>query len=220
MGGGEDVFTHHTAIQSDGFRSLPEGQEVTFDVARGPKGLQAANVRLVGSPGLKAESGSNHPGLALRVPSLVFVSYSHSDEPWLKRVQVHLRPIVRKAQGGVEVFDDQIIKAGDRWRDEVQKAVEGCRIAILLLSADFMASDFIAENELPPLLKRVTEGGRIRIVGLVVSAFDYEKSELMDFQLMNSPETPLDILRKGARERVFARLTKAVRLALDDNLTN
>lgn len=44
-GGGEDVFCHHSAIQMDGFRTLAEGQKVTFDVTRGPKGLQAQNVR-------------------------------------------------------------------------------------------------------------------------------------------------------------------------------
>ncbi len=44
-GGGEDLFCHHTAIQTQGFRSLQEGQKVEFDVARGPKGLQAQNVR-------------------------------------------------------------------------------------------------------------------------------------------------------------------------------
>ena len=44
-GGGEDVFCHHTAIQSEGFRTLAEGQKVEFDVARGPKGLQAQNVK-------------------------------------------------------------------------------------------------------------------------------------------------------------------------------
>jgi len=43
--GGEDVFVHHTAIQMDGFRSLTEGDKVEFDVAKGPKGLQAQNVR-------------------------------------------------------------------------------------------------------------------------------------------------------------------------------
>jgi CspA family cold shock protein len=46
-GGGEDVFCHHTAIASEGFRTLAEGQKVEFDVNKGPKGLQAANVRAI-----------------------------------------------------------------------------------------------------------------------------------------------------------------------------
>ena len=43
-----DVFCHHTAIQSEGFRTLAEGQKVEFEVTKGPKGLQAANVRPIG----------------------------------------------------------------------------------------------------------------------------------------------------------------------------
>ena len=44
---GEDVFVHYSAIQMNGYRVLEEGQQVEFEVAQGPKGLQAANVRLV-----------------------------------------------------------------------------------------------------------------------------------------------------------------------------
>ena len=44
-GGGEDVFVHHSAIEADGYRSLKEGQQVTFEISKEAKGLRAANVR-------------------------------------------------------------------------------------------------------------------------------------------------------------------------------
>ena len=43
--GGDDLFAHFSAIQSQGFKTLAEGQRVTFEVAKGPKGLQATNIR-------------------------------------------------------------------------------------------------------------------------------------------------------------------------------
>jgi cold shock protein len=45
--GGDDVFVHHTAIQTEGYRSLTEGQKVEFEVVQGDKGLQASNVQPV-----------------------------------------------------------------------------------------------------------------------------------------------------------------------------
>ena len=45
--GGPDIFVHYTAIESDGYRSLQEGQKVEFSIEQGPKGLQAARVIMV-----------------------------------------------------------------------------------------------------------------------------------------------------------------------------
>jgi CspA family cold shock protein len=45
-GGGEDLFAHFSAIQSNGFRTLAEGQRVSFDVTTGPKGKQASNIQI------------------------------------------------------------------------------------------------------------------------------------------------------------------------------
>ena len=48
--GGEDIFAHYSTIQMDGYRSLKAGQEVTFDVQQGPKGLHAENIGVVEEP--------------------------------------------------------------------------------------------------------------------------------------------------------------------------
>ncbi|NLL75031.1 MAG: cold-shock protein, partial [Erysipelothrix sp.] len=45
--GGQDVFVHYSAIEADGYKSLEEGQEVSFDIVEGPRGEQAANVRAI-----------------------------------------------------------------------------------------------------------------------------------------------------------------------------
>lgn len=45
-GGGEDLFAHFSAIQSNGFKTLAEGQQVSFDITNGPKGKQASNIQI------------------------------------------------------------------------------------------------------------------------------------------------------------------------------
>ena len=55
--GGEDIFVHFSAIQAGGFKSLAEGDKVEFEVTKGPKGLQAANVRK--TPAAAAESAGS-----------------------------------------------------------------------------------------------------------------------------------------------------------------
>jgi hypothetical protein len=80
----------------------------------------------------------------------IFISYSHQDVEWLKRLQVHLRPLVRDAD--VDLWDDTRLKAGDKWRQEIKDAITTPKVAIFLISANFYASDFIATEELPALL--------------------------------------------------------------------
>ena len=81
----------------------------------------------------------------------VFISYSHRDAAWLERLRVHLEPLVNSDR--LQVWDDGSIEPGDRWLDELRDAVGRARVAILLVSPDYLASRFIAREELTPILR-------------------------------------------------------------------
>jgi hypothetical protein len=141
----------------------------------------------------------------------VFISYSHEDAEWLERLQKHLAPLERD---GALVWDDTRLKAGARWREEIRGALAETRVAVLLVSADFLASDFIATDELPPLLQAAAEDGAT-ILPVIISPCRFERMEsLSRFQAVNDPRKPLVKLRRGNREEVLDAVARAVEDAL------
>jgi hypothetical protein len=134
----------------------------------------------------------------------VFISYSHQDAQWLRRLQAHIRPLERDYD--IQIWDDTKIEPGSNWRENIKKAIESAKVAVLLISADFLASDFIAADELPPLLEAArTEGAIILPVILSPSGFSRTKI-LSQFQAINDPSKPVIDLSKGEQERVFAKV--------------
>ena len=83
---------------------------------------------------------------------LVFVSYSHADTEWVQRLKVLLKPVVRTRR--LRVWADSHIRIGHDWHRDITAAIERTRVALLLVSADFLASDFIIDEELPALIRR------------------------------------------------------------------
>uniref|UniRef100_UPI002AD44B1A TIR domain-containing protein n=1 Tax=Frankia sp. Cr1 TaxID=3073931 RepID=UPI002AD44B1A len=123
-------------------------------------------------------------GKVLPVPrDQVFVCYSHKDAAWLDRLQVHLSPLERN--GVVDLWSDRRIELGDDWRKEITIALSRARAAILLVSADFLDSDFIRNHEIPPLLEAAAQVGcRILPILVAPSLFEQEPS-LARFQHAN-----------------------------------
>ena len=87
----------------------------------------------------------------------VFLSYSHKDEDWKKRLRTHLG--VLESEGLLDVWDDRRIEGGDDWFEEIQDAMAKASVAVLLISADFLTSKFILGEEVPKLLERRTREG-------------------------------------------------------------
>jgi hypothetical protein len=89
----------------------------------------------------------------------VFISYSHADEQEKNALLLHLG--VLRGAGLIDLWSDDRIKGGADWETEIEEAMAQARIAILLISANFLTSDFILNNEVPVLLKHREERGLV-----------------------------------------------------------
>jgi hypothetical protein len=141
-------------------------------------------------------------------PIPVFVSYSHKDQRWLDRLLIHLAPLEKQFQ--IAMWADTKIRAGSQWREEIRVALKRTKIAVLLVSADFLASDFIRKHELPPLLTSAELEGAT-ILSLIVSPCRFIRTqEISKFQAINSPDEPLLGVSEAEQERSFVKLAHAI----------
>jgi TIR domain len=136
----------------------------------------------------------------------VFVSYSHKDLRWLERLKVHLRPLERGYN--FEYWDDTKLTAGSKWRERIKEAVDNATTAILIISADFLASEFINTDELPPLLKAAQEEGMLILPIIASPCLFLKNTELAQFQAVNIPSKALILISEGEQEAVFLRVAE------------
>lgn len=156
----------------------------------------------------KIESPNIQNGVVSIMRNQVFISYSHVDSEWLRRLKVHLKPFERNRQ--VHVWDDTKIKTGRDWKDEIKKALAQTKVAVLMVSPDFLASDFIATDELPPLLEAAEKEGAI-IMPIILRPCGFTRvPSLSRFQSVNSPSKTLIELSEGEQDRFLFKLTEDI----------
>jgi WD40 repeat protein len=141
-----------------------------------------------------------------------FISYSHADKKYLERLSIHLE--YYKREWKLDIWSDQRIHPGADWKDEIRVAIASAKVAILLVSADFLASKFIADNELPPLLEAAKRDGLV-IFPIILSPCAFEDSRLASYQAINSPSDPLRGMSYSKREATWKKLAKQVAVTLE-----
>ena len=145
------------------------------------------------------------------MPEQVFISYSHEDEQYLNELLTHLRPLERAGQ--VSKWSDQQIQPGSPWLAEIQAALAQAEVAVLLVSPAFLASDFIDEHELGPLLQSAAAGG-VKILWVPVRASNYEDTPLQRLQAVWPPKQPLANMSEAERDVAWVQVCKAIKHAL------
>lgn len=135
-----------------------------------------------------------------------FVCYSHADARWQERLLTHLDPLER--EGVLDIWSDKRIEIGDDWNAEIIKALGRASVAILLISADFLASEFVRRVELPALLAAAEENG-CRVVPILVRASTFNQTPgLSNFQHANPNGKTLASLSEEDAEQVLANVAR------------
>jgi len=141
----------------------------------------------------------------------VFVSYSHHDKKLMEELLVQMKPFLGSGAVGASWSDEQIAPGGD-WLSEIQTALSKTSVAVLLVSPEYLASDFIKEHELGPLLNEA-EAGRVKILWVMLRASAYKETLLRRYQAVEPPEKPLPE-SKTDRAKVWLRICEEIKNAV------
>jgi len=136
----------------------------------------------------------------------IFISYSHRDEQYKDELLRHLR--ILEKQGVASFWDTSHIPAGADWSSEIRKAIDEAEVAVLLISPDFLASDYVVEKELPALLERAKSRNTVILPILVRPTQWTSFPDLAQFQFLNDVREPLS--SSSRKDDEYAKISQQI----------
>jgi hypothetical protein len=144
-------------------------------------------------------------------PLSVFLSYSHRDRLYRDRLKVALAQLRR--DGLITEWDDQMISAGDEWDESIQHALASAELVLLLISPDFIASNYSYDNELAKALAR-DERGDVRIIPIIVRPADWHSAPFAHLQAL--PTGARAVTEWSNRDRAWADIAAGIRRVVSE----
>jgi hypothetical protein len=143
----------------------------------------------------------------------LFISYSHRDLKWLEQLRTHLKPLERNYN--LERWDDSRIKPGDKWLVEIEQALSRAAVALLLVSPDFVASDFIDRKEMPSLFDAAQNQG-LAILWVPLRPISLKMfPQIEQFQAVFSPVRTLADMTAVEQDRTLAKISEIILETID-----
>ena len=139
----------------------------------------------------------------------IFVSYSHKDLRWLEELQLHLAPLIRSRALVLELWDDRRITLGAHWQEEIQRALSDAALAIIIVSPDYLASEYLQRVELPSLLTAAHDRG-LPIAWIAARSSSFSETPIARFQALNDPSRPLAKLSENRRDEVMVSVARRI----------
>lgn len=121
-------------------------------------------------------------------PLSLFISYSHKDDEWRAKLDSHLALL--KRQSVFDVWHDRRIGAGREWAGDINDALERASVVLLLVSADFLASDYCYDKEMKRALQRHDQGDA-RVVPVILRTCDWQSSDFGKLQAVPRDGRPI-----------------------------
>jgi tetratricopeptide (TPR) repeat protein len=143
----------------------------------------------------------------------IFISYAREDKPWVTQLAKVLSPAIRNKT--VDVWYDGKIKPGEKWRTEIENALKRARVGVLFVSPDFLASDFVNDEELPFLL-HAAQQRRVKLLWIYVTpCMVEEQPRLMELQCCHSYDHPLDSLAQHTLAKCMLDIAREIKAAYE-----
>ena len=162
-----------------------------------------------------------------KAPKKVFISYSHNNTSWLNKLRIHFAGLRRS--GKIEQWTDQEILAGEMWDDKIKDAMNQADVFVCLLSADFIASEYIWNTELKEIFKQKKEKNA-HVIFVYLEPFDIgsiREASISD-DLKNTTISDFEIIPKDDNEQLraaslwlnennaLAKIAERIRKAIDN----
>lgn len=161
--------------------------------------------------------GSLAPSIASKYPgrelsgrkAKLFISYSHRDDRYREQLVTHLAGLRR--QGVIADWHDRKIVPGQEWRDAIDQNLDAADCVLLLVSPDFLASDYCYSVEMQRTLEKHREG-RVLVIPVIVRPADWQHTPLADLQAL--PKDAKPVVEWPRRDRAWLSVTEGLRRAL------
>lgn len=143
----------------------------------------------------------------------IFISYCHSDKRFLDALLQCLKPL-ESAGLVTKYWSDKNIVPGARWMDEIQNALACAKVAVMMVSPAFLASKFITDHELGPLLERADKDG-VRILWIPVRASVFDATPLSKYKAVIPPSKPLAAMKAEKRDKAWVIICDEINKAVN-----
>ncbi len=144
----------------------------------------------------------------------VFISYSHKDEEWKNRLVPHLE--ILEHAGRIDLWDDRRIDGGRQWFNDIQEAIDRAAVALCLISANYLASDFCNKEEIPYLLQRRDQAGMVILPTLVHPCFWKVVTWLEPTQMIPRDGQSISVDFKDREHEAFRQVAESIYNIVDN----